>query len=135
MPWNATWPIGTNSVKANKTPGQQNTTYIETELNKDHYWNIGVNEDGHHRFVQNPISGTVAVPTNPTLATGMNGVYYLKNKTAIESTAVQKAEPFHLTQVGATNHILQLGFRVLVVFQGDNTPITQAEVTYSHNIN
>jgi len=96
MPWNSTWPVGNISVKGNKTPGQQNTTYIEFTMGKqavgsqppaisrvnDHFWNVGSNEDGRHRFIQSPgfTSTTGVAPNNknPVLGTGMNGAYYLR---------------------------------------------------------
>lgn len=74
--WNSTWPNGSQSVKQNRSPGQQNTAYIETQQNKDHFWNIGVNEDGHHKFAQMPAFESGGTPINPTLATGMDGVIY-----------------------------------------------------------
>ena len=73
MVWNSLWPDGTKSVKQNTTPGQQNTTYTETTLNNDHYWNIGVNEDGHHKKVSMPTSAS-----DPAIPAGMNGVHYIK---------------------------------------------------------
>lgn len=80
MVWNSSWPDGTQSVKQNEAPGQQNTTYIETEMNKDHFWDIGADEDGRHRAVnmENYADTAVGAPTDPTIATGMDGVMYLK---------------------------------------------------------
>jgi len=54
MPWNPTFPDGNLSVKANETPGQQNTSYIETTQNTNHFWNISADEDGKHKMVQYP---------------------------------------------------------------------------------
>lgn len=56
MPWNSTWPIISNSVKANGTPGVQNTAYIETTMKINHYWN-GSNE-GKHKQVDLPVLGS-----------------------------------------------------------------------------
>lgn len=89
MPWNSTWPVGNISVKANRTLGQQNTTYIETTMGnsvvgtnttttRDHFWNVGSNEDGRHRFIQSPAFTVGGNPTDPVLGVGMNGVFYFK---------------------------------------------------------
>lgn len=89
MPWNSTWPVGNISVKANRVIGQQNTTYIETTMGnsvvgtntnttRDHFWNVGTDEDGRHRFVQSPAFTVGGVPTDPVVGSGMNGVLYLK---------------------------------------------------------
>ena len=76
MTWNSVSPNGTLSVKSNTTPMQQNTTYTETTLNVDHYWNIGTEEDGHHLQVQ-----MVKKASDLTLDTGMDGGIYLKETT------------------------------------------------------
>lgn len=89
MPWNSTAPLGSVSVKANRIIQQQNTSYIETTMGnsivgtntastRDHFWNVGSNEDGRHRFVQSPAFTVGAVATDPVLGTGMDGVAYLK---------------------------------------------------------
>lgn len=89
MPWNATSPDGTKSVKANRPFMQENTTYIQTTMGnsvvgtntaatRDHFWNVGSNEDGRHRFVQSPAFTVGGNPTDPVLGTGMDGVLYLK---------------------------------------------------------
>lgn len=73
MPWNSTYPDGSKSVKQNEAPGQENTTYLETIGDVDHYFDIGSNEDGHHRQVQ-----MVEKASDLTLDTGMDGGFYLK---------------------------------------------------------
>lgn len=89
MPWNSTWPIGGISVKANRTQGQQNTTYIENTMGnsplgtnsvttRDHFWNVGANEDGRHRFIQSPAFTVGGNPTDAVLGTGMDTVLYPK---------------------------------------------------------
>ncbi len=78
--WNSLSPDGSKSVKANVTIQDQNTTYIEetmgniTNNTKDHFWNIGVNEDGHHRAVQmmDYADTYVGAPANPTLSADMD---------------------------------------------------------------
>lgn len=93
MPWNSVSPLGTISVKSNRTPMNQNTTYIETTMGnsvvgtntattRDHFWNVGSNEDGRHRFMQSPKFTVGAVAADPVLGTGMDGVLYLKQPSA-----------------------------------------------------
>jgi hypothetical protein len=80
MVWNPVSPDGAQSVKANVTIQQQNTTYTEntlgnsTNTSKDHFWNIGVDEDGHHRAVQmmDYADTYTGAPASPTIATGMD---------------------------------------------------------------
>ena len=89
MPWNSTSPVGTLSVSANRTTMNQNTTYIETTMGnspvgtnavttRDHFWDVGSDEDGRHRFIQSPAFTVGAVATDPVIGTGMDGVKYLK---------------------------------------------------------
>jgi len=89
MPWNSTFPLGSVSVKDNKLIGQQNTTYTQvtmgnsivgtnTTTTRDHFWNVGTNEDGRHRFIQSPAFTVGALPTDPVIGTGMDGVQYIK---------------------------------------------------------
>jgi len=104
MPWNAVWPIGNISVKANRTTGNQNTTYIQTTMGnsivgtntaatRDHFWNISANVDGRHRFIQSPAFTVGAVATDPVIGTGMDAVNYLK-------TTNGRAEWFHRNTQG-----------------------------------
>jgi len=80
MVWNSLWPDGAKSVKQNTIPGQQNTTYTETTMNNDHFWNIGTDEDGYHRKVsmENYADTFVGAPADPTVPPGMDGSLYLK---------------------------------------------------------
>ena len=81
MVWSSLWPDGTQSVKQNTVPGQQNTTYTETTLNNDHFWNIGTDEDGYHRKIsmENYTDTAIGAPTDPIIPTGMDAVQYLKS--------------------------------------------------------
>ncbi len=90
MVWNSTAPLGSVSVKANRTILQQNTTYIEvtmgnsvigtnTNATRDHFWAVGANEDGRHRFVQSPAFTVGGLAADPVIGTGMDGVCYLKS--------------------------------------------------------
>lgn len=89
MPWNSTSPNGSISVKANRPFQQQNTTYIETTMGndpigtntvsmKDHFWNVGSDEDGHHRMVASPAFTLGGTPADPVIPTGMDSVSYSK---------------------------------------------------------
>lgn len=128
--WNSTWPNGTKSVKANRTTGQQNTSYVEANQKLDHYWNEDVNKDGHHKKVESTKLSSAA-----TLSTGMDGNYHLIDKTEEESPDLQKPEPFILTNDGTNNQLIQLGFRVLVHFLGTGATPDQSDIKYSHNLN
>ena len=82
MPWNSISPVGNRSVRFNRTAMNQNTTYIEEIMGnntvignaKDHYWNIGANEDGYHRKVSLKNTGALINPP-PTF----DGVIYVNN--------------------------------------------------------
>ena len=129
MPWNSTSPDGTKSVKDNETPMQQNTSYIETKMALDHYWNEDATNDGHHKQVE-----SINKASDPaSLSTASNALYYSRLKTAAEAPDAQKTEPFVYTQVGAVNHYLQLGFRAMVHFQGRSTN-GNCTLKYSHNV-
>ncbi len=89
MPWNSTAPLGSVSVKANRTIIQQNTSYIETTMGnsivgtnttstRDHFWDVGTNEDGRHRFLNFPAFTVGAVAADPVIGTGMDVVRYVK---------------------------------------------------------
>lgn len=89
MPWNSTWPDGSKSVKGNEASGAQNTTYIETEMQDDHYWNEDSNKDGHHKKVEMPKQAL-----DITLSTSMDGGFYIKD------TAEGRAEGFYRNSSG-----------------------------------
>lgn len=127
--WNSVNPDGTKSVKANESIGQSNTTYIETEMDLDHYWNFGEDEDGRHRMAQMPkyVDGVVATPTSPTIAAGMDIAYFARLKTAIESVAQQDVQPYARN----ASAIMQLlGIRACGVI---NVPAGVFSVKYKHN--
>lgn len=84
MVWHSTAPDGGVSVATNRPTLQDNTTYTETTLNVDHFWNIGTNEDGRHQFVQSPSYGS-----DPTLGTGMDQVFYANTVGADVQPVVQ----------------------------------------------
>ena len=129
MSWNSTSPDGTKSVKDNNPIIQANTTYTETEMNKDHFWNIGGDEDGRHKFAQMPkyTDGAVATPTSPTIAAGMDLAYFARLKTAAEATAQQDVQPY----IRNASAIMQvLGIRACGVF---NVAGGVSTTVYAHN--
>ena len=77
MAWHSVSPDGSIAVGANTTSMQENTTYTETTMNKDHFWDIGTDEDGRHNVINMP-----AQSSDPTTATGMDGSIYLKEVSA-----------------------------------------------------
>lgn len=146
MPWNSLVPLGTVSVKANKAIGQQNTTYIETTMGndvigtnavttRDHFWDVGANEDGRHRFVQSPDFTVGGNPADPVIGTGMDVVYYSKLLSSTASTAQQDVQAFFKNGEAPDQIMMLLGIRAMGVFTANTgaTP-TQAEVVYSHNL-
>ena len=130
MPWNSTAPDGTKSVKENETIIQANTTYTETELNIDHFWSIGADEDGHHKYAQMPkyTDGAVATPTSPTLDAGMDLAYFSRLKTATEATASQDVQPYARN---ASDIMQILGIRSCGVI---DVTAGVASIKYKHNI-
>jgi len=134
MPWNPLVITGTNSVRANKTPLNENSAYATNKLVLDHYWNQDGNKDGYHKQINMPV--LAADPT--TLPTSIDGQIYYRLKTAIQSPgATQNKEPFYYTQsTGSINQYLQIGMRCMAAWE-QTTPIaqpTQAQILYSHNL-
>ena len=130
--WHTNAPDGTKSVKANNTIIQDNTDYIKTEQNKDHFWDIGGTKDGHHKFAQMPKyeDGAPATPTSPTLVGAADLAYFARLKTAIESTVQQDVQPY----VRNAGMIMQLlGIRSCCVFDHVAGNVAQT-IVYSHNV-
>lgn len=139
MPWNSVFPLGSVSVKANRPIGQQNTTYTEvtmgnsivgtnTTSTRDHFWNVGSDEDGRHRFIQSPAFTVGSLPVDPVLGTGMDSVTYSKLKLVAESTSQQDVQPFFRN----ASAIMQiLGIRACAVF--DVSGSGTVTMRYSHN--
>lgn len=90
MPWNSVAPLGSVSVKANRTILGENTTYVQvtmgnsvvgtnTVTTRDHFWNVDSNLDGRHRFIQSVGFTSLAVAPNavyPVLGAGMESVIF-----------------------------------------------------------
>lgn len=145
MPWNTVFPDGSKSVKANENPGQQNTTYIKTTMNKDYYWDEDATKDGHSRKIgMDDIANTgVALSgSDPAdLDSGTVGMYYTRLKTSTEaSDAVnQMANSYFLARnTGDTvSHYKQLGFSAAVTFRMSGSSIVQNNSQnwdYQHNV-
>jgi hypothetical protein len=99
-------------------------------MNKDHFWNIGANEDGRHKFAQMPKyeDGLPATPTSPTLGAGMDLAYFSRLKTAIEATSSQDVQPYARN----ASAIMQLlGIRSCGVF---DVAAGVPSVVYKHNV-
>ena len=135
MAWQTTCPDGTQSVANNNTIIQQNTTYTKTTMNVDHFWNIGTDEDGHHKYVQTVATNddVPSVITDPTLATGMDLVYYSRFKTATEATAAgaQTCQPFALNN---TSIMQLLGIQACAVFNVDQSTPFAVTIVYKYNV-
>lgn len=112
MPWNSIWPTGTVSVKANRTTGNQNTSYIETTMGnsvvgtntaatRDHFWNVGANEDGRHRFMNLPKFTVGGLAADPVIGTGMDGVLYIREV----NSDVARVEGFYKNTQGKYQYI------------------------------
>lgn len=111
MTWNTDFPRGTVSVKANKTIGQQNTTYIKTTMGgdaegtntvttRDHFWDVDSSLDGRHRFIQSKGFTVGGLGDDPVIGTDMDGVLYLREV----NTTIGRFEWFHRN----TNGIYQV---------------------------
>ena len=146
MSWNPLFPIGTISVKANEVIGTGNMSYIQTTMGvdpigtnavttRDHFWDVGANEDGRHRFVQSPDFTVGGNPADPVIGTGMDVVYYSKLLSSTVSTAQQDVQAFFKNGEAPDQIMMLLGIRAMGVFTA-NTGVdpTQAEVVYSHNL-
>lgn len=115
MVWNSVWPIGTVSVRANRTTGAQNTAYIEDTMGntvagafpqsagtRDHFWKVSSDFDGRHRFIQSPkFESPAGTATDPVLGTQMDGVTYLR-KVSVTDTTIQG---FYQNAQGIYQHI------------------------------
>lgn len=141
MVWQSTSPDGTKSVSDNVGILQANTTYTETKMQLDHFWNEGSNQDGHHKWMQTVATNDAdsSLPTNVARATDMDLVFFSRFKTATEAPDNQDVQPY-AKNAGAPGEsspfpagVMQLlGIRAMalaeVTVSGDIT------VKYSHNL-
>lgn len=130
MPWNSVWPIGTTSVKNNKTTGNQNTTYIETTMGnsvvgtnttttRDHFWDVGSNEDGRHRFINSPGFTVGGTATDAVIGAGMDAVIYAKETNS-------RVEWFHRNSSGIYQFVPSFKSGTVTI---DNDGSTYANLT------
>lgn len=126
MPWHSTFPLGTVSVKQNESIGQDNTTYIETTMGntivgsntsttRDHFWDVGSDEDGRHRFIQSiGFTSNVIAPDDvyPVLGAGMetvlfplstNGEVQWFHKNQLSNSKIYQFIPNFITGAGAVS--------------------------------
>lgn len=86
MPWNGSWPIGTQSVKSNRVTGQENTTYIKSTMEVDHYW-IGAYPGKHAKVTMPNYGSTPSIDASEgqlfVKDSGSGMSLYLQNKNAI----------------------------------------------------
>ncbi len=130
MPWNSISPDGGKSCAFNVPKMAENTAYIKTAQNIDHYWDVS-NLEGHHKWAQMTQVGTSGSPANPTPGTGIDMVYYCKSKTSTESPSQQDIQPFVISDF-ATQRVMQLlGIRAMGVFSVSGNQVT---MNYSHNL-
>lgn len=124
MPWNNPVINGSNSVSSNKTPLNQNSAYIETTMQVDHFWDNGnSNYDGHHDVVE-----SISQSGTPTLSTDMTSAIWAKD-IAQTARATNLTELYHRGLFGASTIISQIGLiRAVVVFTG------AATIQYSFNV-
>lgn len=139
MPWNSIWPVQNVSVKLNGPTGRENTDYVQTSMNEDHFWNKGLLKDGHHKWAQMEATNDAdkTLQTNPALATDMDLVYFTRYKTALESIVQQDSQPFAINQGSVApfpQAVLQLlGIRAMVVFNSVPGNVAQT-IVYHHNV-
>ena len=72
MVWVQLFPLGTTFINQSVTQFQDNWLFLQTNINKDHFFNTGAPDEGHHKFVNLLSAGDAA------LAAGMSGVLYSK---------------------------------------------------------
>jgi hypothetical protein len=107
---------------------QENTSYIQTQMNKDHFWKgvvgVGNDEQGHHRWAQMVATNDAdkALETNAVPATGMDLVYFNRFKTATENpSAYIDAQPFVISNdptlpVPNSTVMQLLGIRAMILY-------------------
>ena len=127
MVWTSISPSGSKSVKQNTPIMAANTAYIETTQKVDHFFYDSGSKDGHHRYAQMAKYGG-ATPADPTVAAGMDLVYYAKKKTAAEATAQQDVQAFIRN---GTNVMQMLGIRAMAVINVAGGVVT---TVYKHNV-
>lgn len=75
MVWNPNFPTNNTLINQSVNQIQTNWTFIQNNINTDHFFNSGAPQEGHHRFVNMPDNGGDA-------AVALAGVIYLKTQGA-----------------------------------------------------
>ena len=70
MAWNAVFPLGTTFINQSVPQFQSNWAFLASNIGKDHFFDTGAPNEGHHKFVQLLDGGA------PALAAGMSAVLY-----------------------------------------------------------
>lgn len=139
MVWNVNSPDGAKSVKQNTIPMQQNTAYLLSTQQKDHFFNEGSDEDGHHKWAQMVATNDAnkSLQTNMTLAAGIDASYFTRFMTPGETNSVgteANTQPFFVSQNSTipNESIMQLlGIRACAVFNVVGGVVT---VVYKFNM-
>jgi len=138
MTWDASVPDGTKTAKDNGPGIRNNWSYIETEIQDDHYFDESATNDGHHKKTEMPVveDSGIAVDSNKDpsgLSSGMVGMIYMRQKTATECPSKQTNESYYALKDGSTMRYSQLGIRAMVNFKG-RTSNGACTINYSHNV-
>ncbi len=133
MAWAPLAPDGSKSVKANEAILQGNTTYTEDTMSNDHFWDSGGTTDGRHQFVQSPKFESGGSPANPTVASGMDGALYFKQKTAAE-TALENIIPYFKDAAVSPAVLEMMGIRSCGLVTIGATPTFTIVERYKHNL-
>lgn len=128
MTWNNDWPDGTKSVKTNENSGVQNTQYIKSRMNFDHYWDQDADSNGHHAKVEMPSLENASTFSKVTLDanndpsaftnTSMKCMFYTRPKTSTEAPGNQISEPYAFVEdtANTAKQYMQIGARVMLKF-------------------
>ncbi len=141
MVWETNVPTGALLPVDEVSRFQGNWDYIQAEMRDNHYWDEDGNKDGRHRRCDMPnieasIGLVLDANKDPTaVPNSMNGIYYVRAKTAAQAPSAQNSEPFYAMKDANRMQYLQMGFRAMVQFEvanaGGNHVVT---IKYSHNV-
>ncbi len=146
MAWLPNTPRGDLLPVDERPRFQDNWTFIETELQDDHFFDEGGEIDGHHKRIEmqdvtDAIGSANVTDGHPTtISNSMTGNFYVRTKTATESPDAQQDEAYYMLNDGARNIHSQLGMKAMVTFRttgGSGATIIQNggnDWDYEHNI-
>src|ERR1044071_8470795 len=107
MTWNVNTPLGSVSVKSNKSRIAGNFQYITEKMGnhpagdpntntlRDHFWDTSSALDGRHRFIKSPGYTVSGSPADPVMGNLCDSVTYCKLLSSTVSTAQQDVQPFY----------------------------------------